>query len=48
MALPVAALITSFLSHYRVAKEVVYHSVYDNPSEPPDGDDDAAHRTDTP
>jgi predicted PurR-regulated permease PerM len=48
MALPVAALITSFLSHYRVAKEVVYHSVYDNPSEPPDGNDDAAHGADTP
>jgi predicted PurR-regulated permease PerM len=43
MALPVAALITSFLSHYRVAKEVVYHSVYDT-----DGDNDAAHRADTP
>jgi predicted PurR-regulated permease PerM len=28
MALPVAALITSFLIHYRKPQEVVYHSVY--------------------
>jgi len=28
MALPAAALITSFLSHYRTAHEVVYHSQY--------------------
>ena len=26
MALPIAAMITSFLSHYRTAHEVVYHS----------------------
>ena len=33
MALPIAALITSFLSHYRTAKEVVYTSIYDDPEE---------------
>jgi len=42
MALPVAALITAFLSEYRTAKEVVYHSVYEDASELPDGADDAA------
>lgn len=30
MALPVAALITSFISHYRKPQEVVYHSEYDS------------------
>ena len=33
MALPIAALITAFLSHYRTAKEVVYTSIYDDPEE---------------
>lgn len=33
MALPIAALITSFLSHYRHAKTVVYTSIYDDPEE---------------
>jgi len=33
MALPVAALITSFLSNYRTAKPVVYKSIYDDPDE---------------
>ena len=28
MALPIAALITSFLSHYRTAHTVVYHTRY--------------------
>jgi predicted PurR-regulated permease PerM len=37
MALPVAALITSFLSQYRKPKEVMYQSIYDDPSEQPDG-----------
>jgi hypothetical protein len=39
MALPVAALITSFLSQYRKPKEVMYQSIYDDPSEQPDGSD---------
>ena len=29
MALPIAALITSFITHYRNAKEVVYHTRYE-------------------
>lgn len=33
MALPIAALITSFLSHYRTAHKVVYHSAYDDQDE---------------
>jgi predicted PurR-regulated permease PerM len=33
MALPVAALITSFLTHYRKPKEVVYQSIYSDPAE---------------
>ncbi len=33
MALPVAALITSFLSHYRTVQPVVYKSIYDDPGE---------------
>ena len=33
MALPIAALITSFLSHYRTEHEVVYTSIYDSPEE---------------
>ena len=33
MALPIAALITAFLSHYRTAKDVVYTSIYDDPEE---------------
>jgi predicted PurR-regulated permease PerM len=33
MALPVAALITSFLTHYRTAKPVVYHSIYEDGDE---------------
>ena len=33
MALPIAALITSFLSHYRTAQPVVYTSIYDDPEE---------------
>jgi hypothetical protein len=36
MALPVAALITSFLTHYRKPQEVVYHSIYEDASELPD------------
>jgi predicted PurR-regulated permease PerM len=43
MALPVAALITSFLTHYRTAKPVVYHSIYEDGDEydadAADGDD---------
>jgi predicted PurR-regulated permease PerM len=35
MALPVAALITSFLSHYRKPQDVVYHSVYEDADEIP-------------
>jgi predicted PurR-regulated permease PerM len=38
MALPVAALITSMISHYRTPKEVVYHSEYE-------GTDDATDAT---
>jgi predicted PurR-regulated permease PerM len=34
MALPVAALITSFISHYRRPKEVVYRSEYDSDGVP--------------
>jgi hypothetical protein len=33
MALPVAALITSFLTHYRKPQEVVYHSIYEDADE---------------
>lgn len=33
MALPIAAMITSFLSHYRTAHEVVYHSRYSDQAE---------------
>jgi hypothetical protein len=33
MALPVAALITSFISHYGRSYDVVYHSIYEDPSE---------------
>jgi predicted PurR-regulated permease PerM len=33
MALPIAALITSFLSHYRTAHEVVYHSRWSDQDE---------------
>jgi predicted PurR-regulated permease PerM len=33
MALPIAAMITSFLSHYRTAHEVVYHSAYGDQAE---------------
>ncbi len=33
MALPVAALITSFLSHYRKPQDVVYHSLYEDGDE---------------
>jgi len=36
MALPVAALITSFLTHYRKPQEVIYHSVYEDADETPD------------
>jgi predicted PurR-regulated permease PerM len=40
MALPVAALVTSFLIHYRKPQEVVYHSVYEDTDElPGDGGD---------
>ena len=45
MALPIAALITSFLSHYRTSHDVVYTSVYDDPDELDDAadtDDDAS------
>jgi len=42
MALPIAALITSFLSHYRKPKEVMYQSIYDTPEERADGSDDSA------
>lgn len=37
MALPVAALITSFLSHYRTPKEVMYQSIYDSDDDTEDG-----------
>ena len=37
MALPVAALITSFLSHYRTPKEVMYKSIYDSDDDTEDG-----------
>ena len=33
MALPVAAMITSFLSHYRTAHEVVFNSAYRDQAE---------------
>jgi hypothetical protein len=33
MALPIAALIASFLSHYRKPQEVIYHSRYEDASE---------------
>jgi predicted PurR-regulated permease PerM len=33
MALPIAALITSFVSHYYKRKDVVYKSIYDEPAE---------------
>jgi predicted PurR-regulated permease PerM len=36
MALPIAALITSFISHYRTPHPVVYHSEFDDPD--PDSD----------
>ncbi len=50
MALPVAALITSFLSHYRTVQPVVYTSIYDDPEalakadagDPPPTDAEAA------
>jgi predicted PurR-regulated permease PerM len=40
MALPVAALITSFLTHYRQPQEVTYHSIYEDPDELPGADSD--------
>ena len=36
MALPVAALLVSFISHYRHAHEVVYQSQYADPGEAQD------------
>jgi predicted PurR-regulated permease PerM len=44
MALPVAALITSFSAHYRKPKEVMYHSIYESSDDSPDdnGSDDSA------
>lgn len=46
MALPVAALITSFASHYRKPKEVMYHSIYESSDEQPDGSEDGSDPTD--
>jgi predicted PurR-regulated permease PerM len=42
MALPVAALITSFLTHYRKPQEVVYHSIYGDADELPDARSDGS------
>jgi predicted PurR-regulated permease PerM len=42
MALPVAALITSFLTHYRKPQEVVYHSVYEDAIDLPGADGDGS------
>jgi predicted PurR-regulated permease PerM len=41
MALPIAALITSFLAHYRTSHDVVYRSVYDDDAEPAAEEGDA-------
>ena len=38
MALPIAALITAFISNYRTPHEVVYHSVFDDPGAGADTD----------
>jgi predicted PurR-regulated permease PerM len=38
MALPIAALITAFISNYRTPHEVVYQSDFDDPE--PDSDTD--------
>ncbi len=42
MALPIAALITAFISNYRTPHEVVYHSVFDDPGVGADADEVAA------
>jgi predicted PurR-regulated permease PerM len=42
MALPVAALITSFLTHYRKPQEVVYHSVYEDATDLPGAGSDGS------
>jgi len=46
MALPIAALITSFVSHYRKPKEVMYHSIYESSDEQPDDSEDDSDPTD--
>jgi predicted PurR-regulated permease PerM len=38
MALPVAALVTSFIKNYRRGNEVVYRSAYDTDDESPDSE----------
>jgi len=48
MALPVAALITSFLSHYRTPQEVIYHSIYGDADELPDAASDGSDSGDGP
>jgi predicted PurR-regulated permease PerM len=42
MALPVAALITSFLSHYRTPQDVIYQSIYGDADELPDAASDGS------
>ncbi len=42
MALPIAALITAFISNYRTPHEVVYQSVFDDPEAGADTDEVAA------
>jgi hypothetical protein len=42
MALPIAALITAFISNYRTPHEVVYQSVFDDPEPGADTDEVAA------
>jgi hypothetical protein len=43
MALPVAALITAMVSHYRTPKEVTYHSAYEGDDNPTPATDDQEH-----
>jgi hypothetical protein len=51
MALPIAALITSFITHYRHPKDVVYRSEYDEDAgiapQPDTGTGDAAQEKDS-
>jgi predicted PurR-regulated permease PerM len=46
MALPVAALITSFLSHYRTPQDVIYQSIYGDADELPDAASDGSDSED--